>query len=138
MATKSTKNANATRAQKAKAAHEEGTKSRANDQQFVKAGYLSGNGEVILEDLKKKIPLWMGLNSKIAQDGVAARATGYKLQDGTPEIENVFLKDSERVGYLNENRGMQKILDYIDRQLTQPQPDQKPSKKQKDVAKTEA
>lgn len=126
----SVKKANATRAQKAKAVHEAKSTERKNDQQTVKAAYLSGKGDLILEDLRKKITGFIQLNNKVAQDGVGARPTGYKLQDGSPEIENVYLTPEQRASYLDQSKGQQAILDYIDRQLTQPQPDQKPKKKQ--------
>lgn len=138
MATKNAKAANATRAQKAKAAHEEGSKTRKNDQQFIKAAYLSGNGEVILEDLQNKIKLWQGLNNKVAQDGVGSRPTGYKLQDGSAETELIYLTPEQRASYLDQSKGQQAILDYIVRQLTVEPPKEKSAKKQKPVAKPEA
>lgn len=133
MAEKSVKKANATRAQKAKAAHEEGSTARKNDQAFLKAAYLQGNGEVILEDLQKKIKLWMGLNNKVAQDGVGARPTGYKLQDGSAEVENIYLTPEQRASYLDQSKGQQAILDYIERQLTVGEPGKQVTK----VAKEE-
>jgi len=132
----STKAKNATRAQKVKSTHEEKNAERKSDQQTIKAAYLSGNGEVVLEDLLKKIPLWQKLNTQIAQDGVGARPTGYKLADGSQEIENIYLTPEQRATYLDKNAGMQVIFDYIERQMTQPQPDAKPKTKQKDTVKT--
>lgn len=128
---KSVKQANMTRAQKAKAAHEEGATQRKNDQQTVKSAYLSGNGEIILEDLQAKLKAWIALNNKVAQDGVGARQTGFKLEDGSMEVENVYLTPEQRASYLDQSKGMQAILDYIERQLTQPKPDAKPKTKQK-------
>lgn len=127
------KKANATRAQKAKAEHEKKSTERKNDQQTVKTAYLSGNGEVILEDLVKKIKSWIQLNNKVAQDGVGARATGYKLEDGSPEVENIYLTPVQRASYLDQSKGQQAILDYIERQMTMPNPEAKPKK----TAKTE-
>ena len=127
------KKANTTRAQKAKAEHDKKSNERKNDQQFVKAGYVSGNGEVILEDLQKKIKSWIQLNNKVAQDGVGARATGYKLEDGSPEVENIYLTPVQRASYLDQSKGMQAILDYIERQTTVVNPETKPKK----AAKTE-
>ena len=122
------KKANATRAQKAKAKHEEKSLERKNDQQTVKTAYLSGKGDVILEDLQKKIKAWIALNNKVAQDGVGARATGYKLEDGSPEVENVYLTSEQRASYLDQSKGQQAILDYIERQMTMPNPENKPKK----------
>lgn len=133
MAKAATKSANATRAQKAKLVHEEKSTERKGELQTIKSGYLSRNGEVILEDLKNKILSWQRLNTQIAQDGVGARPTGYKLADGSPEIENIYLTPEQRATYLDKNAGMQVILDYIERQMAQPQPDSKPKTKQKDT-----
>lgn len=135
MAKKATQAANATRAQKAKSVHEEKSTERKNDQQTLKAAYLSGNGDIVIEDLLKKIPLWQKLNTQIAQDGVGARPTGFKLSDGSQEIENIYLTPEQRATYLDKNAGMQVIFDYIERQMTQPQPDAKPKSKQKDTEK---
>lgn len=126
---KSVKEANATRAQKAKAAHEEASATRKNDQQFIKAAYLSGKGDIILEDLQSKIKKWMNLNNKVAQDGVGARPTGYKLEDGTQETELIYLTPTQRASYLDQSKGQQAILDYIVRQLTQKAPEEKSKKK---------
>lgn len=127
------KKANTTRAQKAKAQHDKKSVERKNDQQTVKTGYLSGKGEIIIEDLQKKIKSWIQLNNKVAQDGVGARATGYKLEDGTQEVENIYLTPVQRASYLDQSKGMQAILDYIDRQMAMPNPENKPKK----PAKTE-
>lgn len=122
------KKANATRAQKAKAEHEKKSTERKNDQQTVKTAYLSGKGELILEDLQAKIKSWIQLNNKVAQDGVGARATGYKLEDGSPEVENVYLTPVQRASYLDQSKGMQAILDYIERQSAASQPETKAKK----------
>lgn len=122
------KSANQTRAQKAKVLHDKKSTERKNEQQTAKTAYVSGNGDVILEDLQKKIKSWIQLNNKVAQDGVGARATGYKLEDGTQEVENIYLTPVQRASYLDQSKGMQAILDYIDRQMTMPNPETKPKK----------
>lgn len=137
MAKKETQSANLTRAQKAKAEHEKKSDERKSAAQTIKTAYLSGDGERILEDLQKKIKTWMALNNKVAQDGVGARATGYKLEDGSPEVENIYLTPEQRASYLDQSKGQQAILDYIERQLEQPKPDAKPKTKQKETTTTE-
>ena len=122
------KKANLTRAQKAKAQHEKKSAERKNDQQTIKTAYLSGKGDIILEDLVRKIKSWIALNNKVAQDGVGARATGYKLEDGSPEVENIYLTSEQRASYLDQSKGQQAILDYIERQMTMPNPEDKPKK----------
>jgi len=129
MANESTQKANQTRAQKAKAEHEKKSKERASDQQTIKSAYLSGNGEIILEDIQKKAKAWVALNNKVAQDGVGNRPTGYKLTDGSPEIETIYLTPVQRASYLDQSKGIQTILDYIERQLTRLNPETKPKPK---------
>lgn len=117
MATKkNVKTANTNRAKKA-SEHAKQTQKRAEDEASLRAAYRAGDGEVILADLRKKIPMWQSLNTKIAQDGVGARPTGYKLEDGSQEVENIYFMPEQRVTYLDKNAGMQSILDYIERKF---------------------
>ncbi len=129
----SVKQANKTRAQKAREAHEKASKQRKNDQQTIKAAYLSGKGDLIIEDLLVKIPLWQKLHLKVAQDGVGIRPTGFKLTNGEQEVENIYLTPDQRASHLDKSAGLQEILDYIERQTTVPKPDIKPKSKQKAV-----
>lgn len=122
MAKASTRAKNQSNAQKAKAAHETASKQRASDQAALKGAYRAGDGEVILEDLRKKILLWQSLNNKVAQDGVGSRPTGHKLVDGSQEQEYVYLTPTQRASYLDQSKGQQAILDYIDRMLEAPKP----------------
>lgn len=128
MATKQVKEDNLNRAQAAKKRYEEAAAQRESDAKALKASYLAGKGDIIVDDLKKKIANWMALNNKVAQDGVGARATGHKLTDGSEEIENVYLTSEQRASYLDQSKGMQAIYDYIVRQTTIPAPAAKPSK----------
>lgn len=117
MATKkNVKAANASRAKKM-AEHKRQAKSRAEIEGALKSSYKAGDGAVILADLRAKIKTWQEANTKIAQDGVGARPTGFKLTDGSPEVENIYFTPEQRVTYLDRNHGMQSILDYIDRKL---------------------
>lgn len=132
-----TKKANQTRAQKAKEKYDEGAKKRANEQAMLKAAYLNGDGEIIVEDLFKKLRAWIGLNNKVAQDGVGNRPTGYKLRDGSAEIETIYLTAEQRASYLDQSKGQQAILDYLERMTAVPSSDVKLEKTADDEAEEE-
>jgi hypothetical protein len=93
-------------------------KARANDVVDMKLAYGMPEVKVVLDDLRAKIDLFQKYHLKIAQDAVGARKTGYKLDDGTEEVENVTLNPAERAGHLDKSAGIQEISDYIDRMLT--------------------
>lgn len=120
MATEEVKQKNSARAKKVENYNKSAEK-RGNDQATLKAAYLAGNGEIILGDIRTKIQSWQKLNAKLAQDGVAVRATGHKLVDGSPEVENVFLSNDERARYLDKNAGLQGLWDYIERMTAKPE-----------------
>lgn len=121
MANPKTQAANATRAQKAKALHEKKTKERAADAATMKALYLANSDDPILLDIMAKAKSFIGYHTKLAQDGTGARKTGYKLSDGTPEIENYFFSNDEIASEMKKAAGIQELLDYLERQVTLPE-----------------
>jgi len=128
MAKSTVKSANATRGQKAKAAHQKGTNQRAADQATLKAMYLADSENPLLLDIIAKAESFIKYHVKLAQDGTGARKTGYKLSDGTPEIENYFFSNDEIASEMKKAAGLQELLDYINRQLTLPEPTKKTKK----------
>lgn len=120
MAKANTQAANKTRAQKAKALHEQKTKERASDQATLKAMYLANPDDPILVDVLAKCQEFISYHVRIAQDGVGARKTGFKLADGTAEIENYFFTNDEVASEMKKAAGIQELLDYLNRQLTIP------------------
>lgn len=119
MATK-TKAANATRGQRAKALHDENMKTLKNEQATLKAHYLKEKDSPVLADILHKAKKFQEYHEKLARDGVGARKTGYKLEDGSDEVENYFLSDSEISGNMKKSAGIQELVDYIKRMLTPP------------------
>lgn len=120
MAKATTKNANVTRAQKVKL-HEQNTKKRASDFATLKAMYLARKDDLLLADVISKCEEFIKYHTKLAQDGVGARKTGYKSTDGTPEIESYFFSNNEIVSEVKKAAGIQEILDYLHRQLILPE-----------------
>lgn len=121
MAKADTQKANQSRAQKAKEVHEKATKQRASDQATLKALYLTGKDDPILQDIIVKCESFIKYHTKLAQDGTGARKTGYKLADGTPEIENYFFSNDEIASEMKKASGIQELLDYITRQTALPE-----------------
>ncbi len=73
-------------------------------------------------DFRAKAEQFIKYHHKIAQDGMGARPTGYKLQSGEQEIENYYLTDSQIAGEMKKAAGIQEMLDYLDRMLEPPKP----------------
>lgn len=111
------KNQAMTRAQQARAEHEAKSAERLNDLREVRSSFRQIKDTAAMQNLVKYINTMVSMNEKIARDGVGARKTGYKLENNTDEIENVFLSKDERVSKLDRAAGQQDILDYILRQI---------------------
>jgi hypothetical protein len=128
MAKATTQAANRTRAQKVKALHEQKSKERASDQATLKAMYLANRDDPLLLDVMAKAKSFISYHVKLAQDGTGARKTGYKLSDGTAEIENYFFSNDEIASEMKKAAGIQELLDYLERQITLPEAKKKTKK----------
>lgn len=102
--------------------HQRNQKARKEEADSLKASYLAVKDDVVLKDILEKGRSFVAYHVKLAQDGTGARRTGYKLEDGTAEVENYFLKPAERVSHLDKSAGILELLDYIERQLVVPAP----------------
>lgn len=109
--------------QKAAELHARKNEERAKSVAQTKSYYQTERGGPILTDLLQKANLYLKYHQKIAQDGVGARKTGFKLKDGTEEVENYFLTQAERCAHLDKAAGIQEILDYIERMTATAVPD---------------
>lgn len=105
-----------TRAQRARAEHEAKTSERLNDLREVRNSFREIKDTPAMKNLIHYINTMVKMNEKIARDGVGARRTGYKLENGQEEVENIFLSKDERVAKLDRAAGQQDILDYLLRQ----------------------
>jgi hypothetical protein len=115
MASETTKEKNINRAKIAKENHEKASKDRADTINKIHVAFLNGNWDIIYPNLIEKITGFQKYHIKIAQDGVGARTTGYKLEDGSPEVENIYLTASQRASHLDKAAGLEEILDYLNR-----------------------
>jgi hypothetical protein len=93
-------------------------KQRANDVIDLKLAYGNKQAAPAIKDFMEKIKKFQGYHIKIAQDGVGAKKTGYKLENGQEEVENVYLTSEQRAGHLDKAAGLQEIFDYVERMLT--------------------
>lgn len=106
-----------TRVQKAQELHQRNTKERKDKIQEVRALYIQNKDNPVLLDILEKARSFSNYHIKIAQDGVGARKTGFKLEDGSAEVENIFLTNNKRVSELDKSAGILELVDYIERQL---------------------
>lgn len=113
---------NRTRAQKAKELHEKASKERADAIGQTKALYQAAESAAVLADILSKTKSFIAYHQKLAQDGVGARKTGYKLENGTDEVENYNLSKDDRVRELDKAAGQQELVDFIERQMTMADP----------------
>lgn len=125
-----TKAANQTRAQKAKALHEKNSAVRAGDQAALKAMFMADKDNPLIANIIETGKGLIRYHVKIAQDGVGARKTGYKLENGTDEVENYVFSNDEIAGEMKRAAGLQELIDYIERQQKLPDPSMSPKKVQ--------
>lgn len=105
--------------------HKRNSEDRAKEVKNIQASYhstLSGAGEIVVRDIINKAKSFADYHTKIAKDGVGAKQTGYKLEDGTREVENYFLKSEERLSHLDKAAGIEELIDYIERQINSEAP----------------
>lgn len=101
-------------------AHAKANEERLNQVKNIQAAFAQIKDSPALADILQKCTDFQSYHVKLAQDGVGARKTGYKLEDGTQEVENFFLDNNQRAGHLDKCAGIQEIIDYIGRQLNPP------------------
>lgn len=109
--------------QKAAAEHTKKNEERASKIQNIRAAFAAEKDGLVVPHIIEMCEQFKKYHLKIAQDGVGARKTGYKLQDNTEEVENFFLSNHQRAGHLDKASGLQEIIDYIDRQINPPSAD---------------
>ncbi len=98
--------------------HQRKALQRKKDNQAIRAMYQNEGNSDLVQHLLAKAREFAAYHITIAKDGVGARKTGYKLEDGSPEVENYFLKQSERVSHLDKAAGIDELIGYIERQMT--------------------
>lgn len=127
-----------TRVQKKAAIHKKNSQDRASELSGIKAAFQAEKDGIVVQDVLKKARSFAQYHLKIAQDGLGARKTGYKLQDGSDEVENIYLTNDQRAAHLDKASGLQELIDYIERQIKVDLPEPNPEAQQEvDDAKAE-
>lgn len=103
--------------ERAKQTHTRKTKERKNDTELIRAAYQSEKDGIVLTDILSKANAFANYHTKMAQDGVGARKTGHKLENGTDEMETVFYDHEKRITELDKAAGLLELVDYIQRQM---------------------
>lgn len=102
--------------------HARKSKERAEIASDIKGVYRAAKDSQLIKDLLSKLELFKDLHMGVARDGVGARKTGYKLENGQEEVENIFLTNNKRVSELDRAAGIQQVIDYIERQIADEPP----------------
>lgn len=71
----------------------------------------------LVADIRDKLDGFILMHTQMARQGVAVRSTGKRSENGE-ELETVFLTSEQRVAHLDQAKGIQEFLDYVDRQTT--------------------
>lgn len=117
---KTTKAANKSRVQKAKALHEANTRTRKKDIEGVQAIYAAEKDGPLLQDILAMGHKYIEYHNKVAQDGVGSRKTGHKLTNGEDEFEVIYLTNDQRASHLDKSAGIQELIDSIERKIDPP------------------
>jgi hypothetical protein len=107
-----------TRMEKAKAAHTAASKSRADKINEVKASFKKIKDEPAFQHILLKAREFAGYHSKMAKDGVGYRQTGALDANGNPIQETVFFDHNKRVTEMDKAAGIEELIDYVERQIT--------------------
>lgn len=106
-----------TRVQAKAAAHQKADKDRADNISNIRAAYQADRDGLIVKDILAKAKAFAAYHTKVAQDGVGARKTGFRLENGQEEVENIYFTNEKRVSELDRAAGLLELVDYIERQI---------------------
>jgi hypothetical protein len=106
----------------AKALHEKNSQIRKGEAETLKAQYLKEKANPVLVDILTKAKSFASYHTKMAQDGVGARATNDRYENGQPVMETVYYSNEKRISEIDKASGILELVDYIERQITEPKP----------------
>lgn len=106
-----------TRIQKVKEVHERKTKERNEKIALTKAQYQSSKDDPVILDILAKAKSFAAYHTKIAQDGIA-----YRVAEKGKDPEVTYLTNNQRVSHLDKSGGIGELIDYIERQFQNFQP----------------
>lgn len=109
---------NKSRIEKAKKAHTEANKARAEKLNELRVSYKKIKDTPAFKDILYMLQHLADLHSKMAKDGVGYRDTGQKSITGVSEQELIYFTPEKRVGELDRAAGLEEGVGYIERQIT--------------------
>lgn len=108
------KQANMTRAQRAKKLHEVNTAQRKQAMDELKAIFRKEKDGPIVKHLLYKAREFASYHHKLAKDGVGAKVVGTD-EGGQPVTETYYLTSEQRIAELDQAKGMEQLIGYIER-----------------------
>lgn len=114
MPTEGVKKANQTRVQKVKAIHEKKEQERKGNHQVLKAEYMKERDSAVVADILAKAKSFAAYHITVGRDGVGANKEG----------EVIYFTNEKRVSEFDRSAGIQEIIDYIERMIALPTPEE--------------
>jgi hypothetical protein len=105
-----------TRMQAKKQLHEQKQKERADAAAQLKVEYANVKESPALVDILVKARSFAAYHTKLAKDGIGARNMGVD-DSGAPIIEDYHLSSEERLGELDQAKGIEQIISYIEQKI---------------------
>lgn len=106
----------ATRRKAAAELHKQKTEERKRLMEQRKAEYAKIKDEPALADIIAKGKEFAAYHLKLAKDGMGARITGQD-ERGAPVVEDYFLTSDQRIAELDQAKGIEQYVAYIENQL---------------------
>ena len=107
-----------TRAQVARDLHRQKQKERQDKADELKHIYLTERDSPAIADILAKARSFAAYHTKLAKDGVGAKNVG--LDDsGAPIIEDVILTSEQRMSELDQAKGIEQLISYVEQKLAQ-------------------
>lgn len=108
----------ATRRRAAAKLHKEKAEERKRQAEQRKAEYAEIKDSPALADIIAKGKEFAAYHLKLAKDGMGARVTGQN-DNGTAIVEDYFLTSEQRIAELDQAKGIEQYVAYIEKQLPQ-------------------
>ena len=106
----------ATRRRAAAKLHKERAEERKRQGEQRRAEYAKIKDEPALADIIAKGKEFAAYHLKLAKDGMGARVNGQD-DKGNPIVEDYFLTSDQRIAELDQAKGIEQYVAYIEKQL---------------------
>lgn len=96
--------------------HKEKSEERKRMAEQRRAEYAKIKDEPALADIIQKGREFAAYHLKLAKDGMGARVNGQD-EKGNPNVEDYFLTSDQRIAELDQAKGIEQYVAYIEKQL---------------------